>query len=211
MASFEHWVSQDQVRGLPTASRSDDDHRRRGIPVRPLPTDVIDLSVDEETKVPMKQEASSPTEGNLARDARSSGGRQQRSSTGRSTESPFENVTALLNEDSFATFRACSYPSVAPTHPTVVEHPSVEGAMELRCPYCKTNTIKAGSKLLNGVAAFCLHLNDIHRALLAPGDRFSHKRTFELCSYRAVPQDVVDAIQSGDLRAYVVKKVYRKS
>ncbi|RMX88038.1 hypothetical protein D0869_01919 [Hortaea werneckii] len=210
IASFERWVSQDQVRGLPTVSRSDDDHRRRGNAVRLLPTDVIDLSFDEETEVPVKQEASSPTEGNLARDNRSSGGRQQRSSTGRSTESPFENVTALLNEDSFASFRACSYPSVAQTHPTVIYHPTAEGAIELRCPYCKTNMNKDGVNFLNGVNGFCLHLNNVHKDFLAPGTRFSHKRTFELCSYRTVPQGVVDAIESGNLGAYVVEEVYQR-
>lgn len=82
--------------------------------------------------------------------------------------------------------------------------------MELRCPFCKTNMNKSGSDLLDGVNGFALHLNNTHKAVRAPGDRFSHRQTFELCSYRAVSQGVVDALQSGKKRAYVVEKVYQK-
>ncbi|KAI7154775.1 hypothetical protein KC316_g825 [Hortaea werneckii] len=206
--SFERWISQNQLRALQRTGSTEKD-KSQNVTVPPLSTDVIDLNLDEETEVLVKRGTSSPTEGNPARDGRSSV-RQQWSSVGRSTESPFENVTALPNEDSFASFRACSYPSAAQTHPTVIYHPTAEGTMELRCPYCETNMNKDGVNFLNGINGFCLHLNNVHKDSLAPGARFSHKRTFELCSYRTVPQGVVDVIESGDLGAYVVKEVYQR-
>lgn len=207
--TFQRWVSQNQVRGLPTAARQDDDDpRRQNSAARPLPTDVIDLSFDEEMQVPVKQEGSTLAGRKKARSLESADGRQQQQSVSKATDLSFGNLTVPRVFPASYVFK--DYPAVAKSHPTVIEHPTGEGAMELRCPSCNTNMNKTGSNFLDGVNGFSRHLMYSHKALLAPGDCFSYRRTFELCSYRAVPQDVVDAIQGGDSRAYVVKKVYQK-
>lgn len=216
METFERQAAQDKGRGLQPAARSDDDHRpRQEIAVRPLPTDVIDLSFDKEPEVPVKQEASTPSGGSVPGSTTSPGGRRQQRSFTRGTDSPVESLTASLNDEPFApirfpTIRFRRYPPVGPSHPTLILRPIANGAIELRCPYCETNMDKTGSKLLDGVNGFTLHLRYNHKDLLAPGETYTHKRAFELCSYRAISQNIVNAIRSGDLRAHVVEKVYQK-
>ncbi|KAI7011888.1 hypothetical protein KC318_g5531 [Hortaea werneckii] len=207
-ATFEHLLSQNQLAVLP-GTRSANKGKRQDGPLQPFSTDVMDLSLDEDDEEPVKREASTRTEGNVAKSTTAPGGRQLQR-IGKKAQLPGEGLVPMPKADSPTTYGARNYPPVAKTHPTLITNANAEGAMELRCPYCKTNLNKSGSDLLNGVNGFSLHLNNTHKALRTPGDRFSQKQTFELCSYRRVPQDVVDAIQGGDLRAYVVKKVYPK-
>ncbi|KAI7280492.1 hypothetical protein KC343_g195 [Hortaea werneckii] len=205
MASFERWVAQDKVRGLQPAAGADDHHLRQESDVRSLPTDVIDLGSDEEVEAPVKQEESTPASSRTARGFRSEYGRKRPYYVVSEPSSPSSQ------DDSPASNGFQKHPPVTDSHPTLIMNPPAGGAMELRCPYCKTNMNKSGSHLLNGVNGFSLHLNNTHKALLPPGDRFSYKQTFELCSYRAVSQGIVDALRSGKLKAYRVEKVYQKA
>lgn len=175
----------------------------------PRSTNFIDVGFDEDDEEPMKGEAPASAEGNVAESTTAPGVRRLQRIR---KKAPLLSggLVPMPQRDSPTTYGARNYPPVAKTHPTLITNPPADGVVELRCPYCDTNMNKGGRDFLNGINGFCLHLNDRHKALLAPGDRFSHNRTFELCSYRAVPQGVVDAIRSGNLRAYIVKKVYQE-
>lgn len=208
MGSFERWVSQHQLQALrETSSANVDKHQNATLP--PFSTDVIDLSFDEDDEEPVKREASPPGGGSVPGSTMSpSGRRQQQRSLTRKTDSPLPET---LKARTPATYAAEKYPPVAKTHPTLVMNPAAGGgAIELRCPYCKANMNKHGFDFLDSINGFSSHLRLTHQFSVPPGAIFSHSRTFELCSYRAVPQDVVDAIQRGDLRAYVVEKLYQK-
>ncbi|GAB1738737.1 hypothetical protein NU219Hw_g3532t1 [Hortaea werneckii] len=205
-AAFEHLNSQNRLRVL-QGEESAEENKRQNVTVPSFSTDVIDLSFDEKTEAPVKREASTPTEGNLAGSTTAPGGRQLRRN-GKKAQLPGEGLAPMPKADSPTIYGTRNYPPVAKTHPTLITNATGEGAIELRCPYCKTNVHRSGTRFLDGVNGFSLHLNNTHKAFRPPGDRFSHKHAFELCSYRTVPQDVVDAIQGGDLRAYVVKKMY---
>ncbi|KAI6843196.1 hypothetical protein KC340_g1431 [Hortaea werneckii] len=207
-AAFEHLLSQNRLAVLP-GTRSANKGKRQDGPLQPFSTDVMDLSFDEDDEEPVKRETFPPTERNVAKSTTASGGRQLQRIR-KKAQLPGEGLVPMPKADSPTTYGARNYPPVAKTHPTLITNPTADGAVELRCPYCKTNLHKSGTRLLDGVNGFSLHLNSTHKVLRPPGDRFSHKQTFELCSYRTVPQDVVDAIQGGDLRAYVVKKMYPK-
>lgn len=168
---------------------------------------MIDLSFDEDDEVPVKREASIPAGGSIPGNATSPGGRQpQRSVSGRTDSS----LTGTLKGGNPATYGAEKYPPVAKTHPTLIMNPIAgDGAIELRCPYCKTNMSKDGLDFLDSIVGFSSHLTLTHKSSIPPGAKFTHKRTYGLCNYRVVSQDVVDAIQSGDPRAYVVEEVYQ--
>lgn len=210
MASFERWVSQNQVQGLQPAAGADDHRRRQESGVRPLPTGVIDLSLDEGMQVPVRQVGSTLAGRKNARSLESADSPQQQRSVAKGMDLSFGHLTASPKKSFPATCFPEDFAPVAKSHPTVIEHPTAEGAMELRCPSCGTNMKKGGLDFLDGVNGFSRHLMASHKDLLAPGDCFSYRRTFELCSYRAVSQDVVDALLSGKSRAYVVEKVYQK-
>ncbi|KAI7279687.1 hypothetical protein KC345_g5192 [Hortaea werneckii] len=157
-----------------------------------------------------QQEASTLGGASVPRSTTSLGGRQPQRSVTKGTELPLLAETPKRSMP--PTYGAERYPRVAKTHPTLVTNPTAgEGAIELRCPYCKTNMSKDGMVFLDSVNGFSCHLALSHKSSVPPGFKFTHKRTLELCSYCTVSQDVVDAIQKGNPRAYVVEEVYQVS
>ncbi|KAI7502698.1 hypothetical protein KC367_g2015 [Hortaea werneckii] len=207
-AAFEQLLSQNQPRALQRTG-SVKGNKRQKVALPPLSTDYSDIILDEDDEEPMKREASTAGARSAPGSKTAPGGRQLQRMR-RKAQLPGKGRVAMPQRDSPTIYGARKYPPVAKTHPTLITNPNTDGAVELRCPYCDTNMNKSGRDFLDGINGFCLHLNDRHKALLAPGERFSHNRTFELCNYRAVSQDVVDAIQSGNLRAYVVEEVYQE-
>ncbi|GAB1728760.1 hypothetical protein NU195Hw_g467t1 [Hortaea werneckii] len=105
------------------------------------------------------------------------------------------------------------FPPIAGSHPTLVPSPDGVGAVELRCPDCQCNAypqsrVNGGQpRFFTGALGFQRHVRQAHGS-----QRFNNRimptaAAIRDCTWAHISQEVVDAIKSGDINAYVVPVV----
>ncbi|KAI7279688.1 hypothetical protein KC345_g5193 [Hortaea werneckii] len=99
---------------------------------------------------------------------------------------------------------------IADSHPTLVPSPDGPGAVELRCPDCGCNAVAQESArggqpgFFAGARGLQLHVRRIHKSSKFCKSTRNAAAAVRDCTYNHVPQEVIDAIKSGDTEAYVV-------
>ena len=66
-----------------------------------------------------------------------------------------------------------AYPQIAVSHPTVVNLPNQEGAVELRCDLCGGNAQMGKRAYYSGAVGFMAHFSNAHRALRGDKERYT--------------------------------------
>ncbi|KAI7280491.1 hypothetical protein KC343_g196 [Hortaea werneckii] len=110
-----------------------------------------------------------------------------------------------IDNRKFRDFRA-----IADSHPALVPSPDGPGAVELRCPDCGCNAVAQGNSrggrpgFFVGAWGLLRHVSKIHKSHELCSKEMKAAAAVRDCTYNHVPQEVIDAIKSGDTEAYVV-------
>ncbi|KAI7084445.1 hypothetical protein KC356_g6756 [Hortaea werneckii] len=105
------------------------------------------------------------------------------------------------------------FSEIADTHPTLVPSPDGFGAVELRCPICRRNAalqskIRGGQpRFFGGAQGLQRHVRQAHGSQMFNCKTMPTATAIRECTWARVAQEVVDAIKSGDTKAYVVPAV----
>lgn len=107
--------------------------------------------------------------------------------------------------------RKCAdFPVIVESHPTLVPSPDSPGAVELRCCICGCNALaqeflRVGkSPYFHGIRGLLRHLRHAQSTHRFGKGAVQTAAVIRGCAYAHVPQGVVDAIKSGDVRAHTV-------
>ncbi|KAI7212441.1 hypothetical protein KC333_g7112 [Hortaea werneckii] len=194
-------------------------HRRPSLngKICPGSQEVIDLTHDETTPAIKRERSASPVEPRphsktpgtwrgppriLEQDAQQTFQNHQNSTArhAKTTATNFHN-----NSRNF-----CDFPMIAESHPTLIPSPDGPGAVELRCGVCGCNassqnhSIAGRPRLWNGIRGVTAHLRLVHGTHPLGNKTMPVTAIVRACTHTHVPQEVVDAIKSGDTEAYLV-------
>ncbi|KAI6876569.1 hypothetical protein KC338_g38 [Hortaea werneckii] len=184
---------------------------------RPSLQEIIDLTQDDISPATKRERSVSPkASGPKSKILRSRRGRQQfseRDVRQVAQDRPKPKVRRMTTATSRALTDArkfLNFPVIAESHPTLVPSPDGSGAVELRCCVCGCNALNqeffraSKSPFFNGIRGLLTHIRQAHADHRLGKTTVQAAAAIRGCTHAHVPQEVVDAITSGDVEAYTV-------
>ncbi|KAI7160516.1 hypothetical protein KC349_g3451 [Hortaea werneckii] len=210
-------LQQAPVRQAPIQQTTVQQKPRLIVTLRPSQQEAIDLTQDEITRAIKRERSVSPN---------ASGLESKRSRTRRSRQQfsgqDFQQVaqdrpkpktrrrTTATSTPPIDARKCVDFPVIAESHPTLVPSPDGPGAVELRCCVCGCNALArqyftaSRSLYFHGIRGLMRHFTRAHGTHKFGRGAVQAAAVIRGCTYDHVPQEVVDAIRSGDARAYTV-------